>query len=403
MNQIDIDTQELKSMAPIIPYIKTYYKDKVFIERESSNVAFAKCIFHDENTASLAIYANGTYKCFGCGEHGDLITLVQKIENLDFQSACIHIANRVGYQIKEVYINQVWEQYKDTLDEHTRRYWLNLHHNTEALNYVVNVRRISPKMINMFRLGLTDNEEYKYRNDMPNISNRIVFPILEHKKFKPKCVGMAYRGFKDEKPKYINDHNQCGQNGQNPDLNGVFTKGNMLYGLAQAYSSISKNNFAFVVEGYFDVIAMHQSGFQNTIGIMGTSFTEEQIKEICKVTNNVFLLLDGDSAGINAMNKHITELIKYDIRPIICILDKYKDPDEMCRELNFNQQEIYKFIMDHMKDGLHYTISNNLEHYKDTVSRERIKAFTTLYPIISSIPNPAIRQAYFKEIEKELY
>ncbi len=403
MNQIDIDTQELKEMAPIIPYIKTYYKDKIVIERESNNIAFAKCIFHDENTASLAFYANGTYKCFGCGEHGDIITLVQKIENLDFQSACIHIANRVGYKIKEIQVNQAWEQYKDILDNHCRRYWANLQRNAEALNYLVNVRKISLEMINSFRLGLTDFEEYKYRNDMPNIANRIVFPILEHKKFKPKCVGMAYRGLKDEKPKYVNDHNQTGQNGQDPALNGVFIKGNLLYGLAQAYYSIAKNGFVFVVEGYFDVIAMHQAGFTNTVGIMGTSLTEEQIREIRKVTNNVFLLLDNDEAGVNATAKYITELIKYDIRPVICIINKFKDPDEMCKAFEFDSQKIYQCINENMQDGVHYMIMNTLDRYKRIVSTERTKAFTKLYPIINTIPNPALKQAYLKEVEKELY
>ena len=403
MSQIEVDTQELKSMAPIIPYIKTYYKDRIVIERENDTMAIAKCVFHDENTASLVFYANGTYKCFGCGEHGDIITLVQKMEGLDFQSACIHIANRVGYQIKETQVNQAWEQYKDILDDHTRRYWLNLQHNAEALDYIVNVRKISPEMINRFRLGCTDSEEYKYRQDIGNIANRIVFPILEHKKFKPKCVGMAYRGLSDEKPKYINDHNQCGRNGQNPALKGVFTKGNMLYGLAQAYKSITRNNFVFVVEGYFDVIAMHQSGFENTVGIMGTSFTEEQIKAIRSVTNNVFLLLDNDSAGQTATTKYIEELVKYDIRPVICILKSFKDPDEMCKAFEFNNQKIYQFIMDNMKDGVHSVITSTLERYKDIVSKERVKAYTKLYRIISTIPNPAIRTAYFKEIDKELY
>lgn len=403
MNQIDIDTQELKSMAPIIPYVKTYYKDKISIERENDNMATAKCIFHDENTASLVFYSNGTYKCFGCGEHGDIITLVQKIENLDFQSACVLIAHNVGYQIKEIKVNQAWEQYKDILDEHTRRYWVNLQHNAEALNYLVNVRRISPEMINRFRLGFTDSEEYLYRQDMSNIANRIVFPILEHKKFNPKCVGMAYRGLKDEKPKYVNDHNQCGMNGQNPALKGVFTKGNMLYGLAQAYQSIIRNKFVFIVEGYFDVIAMHQAGFENTVGIMGTSFTEEQIKAIRSVTNNVFLLLDNDSAGQNATEKYIVELIKYDIRPIICVLDGFKDPDEMCKAFDFNNQSIYQFIMNHMKDGVHSVIMSVLDRYKSIVSQERIKAFTKLYQIVTTIPNPAIKEAYLKEIDKELY
>ena len=400
---VDIDTQELKAMAPIIPYIKTYYKNKIIIERENDNIAVAKCIFHDENTASLVFYSNGTYKCFGCGEYGDIITLVQKIEGLDFQSACILIANNVGYQIKELKVNQAWEQYKDVLDNHTRRYWANLQNNAEALNYLINIRKISPDMINKFRLGFTDNEEYLYRQDMNNIANRIVFPILEHKKFKPKCVGMAYRGLKDEKPKYVNDHNQNGINGQNPALKGVFIKGNMLYGLAQAYQSIVRNKFVFVVEGYFDVIAMHQAGFENTVGLMGTSFTEEQIKAIRNVTNNVFLLLDNDNAGQNATEKYIVELLKYDIRPIICVLDGFNDPDEMCKAFDFDNRKIYQFIMDHMRDGVHSVIASVLDKYKSVVSQERIKAFTKLYPIISSIPNSAIREAYLKEIDKELY
>lgn len=400
---IDIDTQELKSLAKIIPYVKTYYKDKIIIEKENDNVAFAKCIFHDENTASLAIYANGSYKCFGCGEHGDLITLVQKIENVDFQSACMIIANNIGYSIKTINTNPVWEQYKDNLDSYSRRYWCNLHDNADALNYVINVRRISPEMINTFRLGLTDMNEYQYRKDMGNISNRIVFPILEHRRMHPKCVGMAYRGLKDEKPKYINDQNQTGKEGQNPALNGVFIKGNMLYGLAQSYEGISKYNFAFVVEGYFDVIAMHQTGFTNTVGIMGTSFTEEQIKTLAKTTKNVFLLLDNDNAGKNAMNKYITELLKYDIRPMICFINGFKDPDEMCKAFDFDNQKVYNFIRNNMKSAIHYLIMSEVSKFKEIVSNERVKVYTVLYNIIQNIPNPAIREAYIKEIEKELY
>jgi len=400
---LDIDTKELKSMAPIVPYIKQFYKDKIIIESENDTVAFAKCIFHEENTASLAFYNNGTYKCFGCGEHGDIITLVQKIENVDFQTACIMIANNIGYQIKEININPDWEKYKDTLDNHCRRYWKNLQNNADALNYIVNIRKISPEMINKFRLGYTDINEYQYRNDMGNISNKLVFPILEHRKINPKCVGMAYRGLTDEKPKYINDHNQTGQNGQDKALNGVFIKGNLLYGLAQSYQSIIKNNFVFIVEGYFDVISMHQAGFTNTVGIMGTSITEEQIKAILNVTNNVFLLLDNDKAGQSAINRYVPELIKYDIRPVICILDGFKDPDEMCKYFNYNNQKIYQFIMNHMKEAVHDYIYKEIERYKDITSRERIKAFTRLYPVINSIPNPALRIAYMKELEKELF
>ena len=397
-----INTQELKSMAPIIPYIKTHYSDKIIIEKESNNVVFAKCIFHEEDTASLAIYSNGTYKCFGCGEHGDLITLVQRIENVDFQSACILIANNIGYKLDYINENPDHEAYKDTLNEYSRRYWINLQHSPDALNYLMNIRRISQESINEFRLGLTDSEEWKYV-DMPNISNRISFPILEHKRINPKCVGMAYRALDDSNPKYINDRNQDGRKGQNPNLNGVFIKGNMLYGLAQSYKYISKFNFAFVVEGYFDVISMHQSGFKNTVGIMGTSFTNEQIQVLTKVTNNIFLLLDSDKAGLNASNKYIEELIKYGITPYICLLNEFKDPDEMCKCFNFNYNKIYSFINANKKDGIHYLIYKELEKYKSIVSRERVKVFSRLFNIIETIPNDAYKRAYIKEIEKEIY
>ena len=390
-NVVDINTQELKIAAPIIPYVKQFYSNKIIIENEDNNKAVAKCIFHKENTASLYFYSNGTYKCFGCGEHGDIITLVQKIENVDFQSACIIIANNVGYPLNFVNVNPEWQQYKDNLDDLSRKYWVNLQNNAEALNYICSERRISSEMINNFRLGFN------------NINNRIVFPILEHKRLNPQCVGMAYRALNNTKPKYINDPNQSGQNGQNPALNGVFIKGNMLYGLAQSFTSISKNNFVFVVEGYFDVISMHQSGFTNTVGIMGTSFTEEQIKALKKVTNNVFLLLDGDSAGINAMNKYIAELVKYDIRPVICLIKDFKDPDEMCKHFDFNNQKIYNYIRNNMNEGFHYLITNELSNYKAIASRERVKAFNTLYNIIEKIPNPSLRYIYMKEVEKELY
>jgi len=128
-------------MVSIIPYIKIHYKNKIKIERENNTIAFAKCIFHEEDTASLAIYANGTYKCFGCGAHGDIISLVQSIENLDFQSACLLIANNIGYKIEEINVNPEWEKYKDELDNHSRRYWLNLQRNAEALNYLINIRK----------------------------------------------------------------------------------------------------------------------------------------------------------------------------------------------------------------------------------------------------------------------
>ena len=150
------------------------------------------------------------------------------------------IGDNVGYDVVLEEPNPLFESYKDNLDNHTRRYWVNLQNNESALKYLMHERGISKEMINLFRLGFTDAEEYKYRTDMGNISNKIVFPILEPKRRKPKCVGMAYRGLTNDKPKYINDVNQDGREGQDPNLTGVFVKGDLLYGMSFAYDSIAK-------------------------------------------------------------------------------------------------------------------------------------------------------------------
>ena len=401
---MEIDTEELKSHAPIIPYVKKYYSDRIHIVQEKKNVAFAPCIFHDEKTASLAFFTNGTYKCFGggCGASGDIIELVKHLENVGFQEACKMIGDNVGYDIVLEEPNPLFESYKDTLDNHTRRYWSNLQHNGEALKYLICERGISKEMIDLFRLGYTDAEEYKYRTDMGGISSKIVFPILEHKRRKPKCVGMAYRGLTDERPKYINDVNQDGREGQNPQLAGVFTKGDLLYGMPLAYKSISESNHLILVEGYFDVIALHQSGICNAVGSMGTAITENQIKAICNVTNNVLLFLDSDKAGMTAMIKVIKDLYSAGLNVAVCILDNNMDPADLCKSLEFDNYAISSVIKSHTKQGIELIVNNAVERYENIATTERTKALRAAMPIIESVQDSAIRELYKSKLFKRL-
>lgn len=399
---MDIDTEELKTYAPIIPYVKKFYKDKINIIRETNNVAFAPCIWHSEKTASLAFFANGSYKCFGCGEHGDIITLTQNIENIGFQEACKMIGDNVGYDVVLEEPNPLFESYKDNLDNHTRRYWSNLQQNGDALKYLLCERGISKEMIDLFRLGYTDNEEYKYRTDIGGISNKIVFPILEHKRRKPKCVGMAYRGLTNEKPKYINDTNQDGREGQNPQLAGVFTKGDLLYGLPLAYDGIAKKNYVILVEGYLDVISLHQSGITNAVGSMGTSITENQIKTIRSVTNNVLLFLDGDKAGISAMSKAIKDLYTAGLNVAVCLLENNMDPADLCKSLEFNNAIINAEIKNHTRQGIELIVNNAVERYENIATTERAKALRSTMPIIEAVQDPAIRELYKSKLFKRL-
>lgn len=397
-----MDIEELKTHAPLIPYIKKFYSDKIPIVRERPNIAFARCVWRKENTESLAFYANGTYKCFGCGEYGDIINLVQYMENLSFQEACKMIGDNVGYEVVFEPPNPIHEAYKDMMDNHTRRYWGNLQNNGQALRYLMFERGLSKETIDLFRLGLTDINEYQYRTDIGNISGKITFPILEHKRNKPKCVGVAYRSLTNEKPKYINDLNQESKERQDPRLDGVFIKGNLLYGLPMAYKSITERGYAILVEGYMDVISMHQAGIKNTIGAMGTSITEAQIKIISQLTSNVLLFMDNDTAGIDAMFKIIKSLYQANLTVGVCVLPQINDPADLCKKENFNYHSITNLIKANTKQGIELIVNQSVTRYESVATIERTKALNAAMPIIEAVQDPAIKEMYKSKLYKRL-
>ncbi len=397
-----MDINAFKDHIAIIPYVKKHYPDKIPIIRESKNVAFAKCVWHNEVTGSLALYANGSYKCFGCGEHGDIINLVQYMENLNFKEACQLIGENTGYEVNIEPPNITHEAYKDSMDNHTRRYWSNLQKNGVALDYLMNQRGLTKETMDLFRLGLTDLEEYRYRTDIGNISNKISFPILEHKRNNPKCVGMAYRTLSGEIPKYINDLNQESREKQDPALDGVFIKGNLLYGLSHAYKSIADNGYVILVEGYMDVISLHQAGITNAVGAMGTSITEAQIKALSSVTSNVLLFMDNDKAGTDSMFKVIKSLYQQGLTVGVCISNNFNDPADLCLSYDFNSYRIQKEIKNSTKQGIELIVNRSVEKYETMVTTERAKAISLAMPIIEAVTNDSIKEMYKSKLYKRL-
>ena len=136
---------------------------------------------------------------------------------------------------------------------------------------------------------------------------------------------------------------------------------------------------------------------------MGTSFTKEQINTIKRLTDNVILMLDNDVAGITSMKKAIAELMEVGIRPLIFINNKYKDPDEMCKAFEHDHYKILNFIKYNLRDGIGYVIHDIIYNHKETIVKERVKAFTEASKIISLIQDPYQKEAYTIELKKELY
>jgi DNA primase len=383
---MEINTEELKTAAPIVEYVKKHYKNKIKITEESGTVAKANCIWHqDKESPSLSFFKNSnTYKCFGCGKHGDLIVLVQELEGVGFQEACKIIGDNVGYEVILTPPNLYHEAYKDAMDNHTRRYWYNLKNDSTAQSYIQS-RGITQETINTFRIGLTDYQEYLFRKDTGGIGYRIVFPILEPKKKNAKCIGMGYRTINNEKPKYINDTNQDGTGNKDQFLTGVFIKGNCLYGYTQAYEFIKNSNYAILVEGYMDVISLHQANIKNVVGAMGTSITSAQVELLSKVTKNILLIMDSDNAGINAMQKILPELYKVGMTVKVCILSKGEDPADICLKNNFDNGAIGKIIRDNTIDSMSFIFNNIIKDYESVVVQKRKEVLKNMQPIIDSL------------------
>lgn len=306
------------SALDIVPkYVKLTKKGKDW---------FGRCPFHSEKTGSFKVDADsGLYYCFGCGAHGDIINFVMEMEKLSFAEAVKHIADMYGIQIPEDR-----ENFRPEDDIKNKMYavmeiakeffvhQLNSNFGREAKEYLKN-RNVSDESISKFQLGFAANEEKlleqlknngfseeimiktglflknQYKHGLiSKFSGRITFPIID---YKGKCVGFGGRIIKKiDAAKYINS----------PETE-IFVKNHQLYGYPLARKSKSRE--IILVEGYLDVIAMHQAGFDATVAPLGTAISETQISMCWRVCDNPIICLDGDSAGVKASFRWLDKIL----------------------------------------------------------------------------------------------
>lgn len=383
-----IPVEMIKEKVNVAEYLSDFYKMKF---KKVGKVFVDCCPFHKEKTPSFIVWPNGTYKCFGCGEHGDIISFVEKKENLNFKEACKLVAQNVGIEYTLEKPNPAHEEYKDKIKGYAKKYWLNLKKNDAPMRYLTD-RGLTIETINKFGIGYVPENEYETRFDMGSISGRISFPIFESKDEKEaRCIGMGYRTLKGEKPKYINDKNH--DDPKDP-LYGVFIKGNCLYGYNYARQHIKEMGFAYIVEGYMDVISMHQTGLENTVGIMGTALTEYQIKLLSSITKNVCLFLDGDSAGINNMIRVLPMLLEAGFNVKLIITDNGMDPADICHTYNFDATKVMTYISSKIQYAVKFVLDNYLRKYEETIIFEKRRVLEQTAAIMNSIKNPIDKRIY---------
>ncbi|MBU5675717.1 DNA primase [Alkaliphilus sp. MSJ-5] len=402
---------EVKDSNEIIDVISQY------IQVKSVGSSYkALCPFHSENTPSFIINREKQiYKCFGCGEGGDVVRFIMKIENLDFIESVRLLAKRANIEIKstessEEVKRQIKE--KNLCYEINRKVGLYFYRNltkkpNPALEYLVN-RGLNPKTLASFGLGYAINswdnlilylqrEGYQLSDIQkcglirPNkqngyydyFRNRIMFPIFN---IRGDVVGFGGRVMDNSLPKYLNS----------PETK-IFNKSNILYGLNFARKNIN-NRQMILVEGYMDVIALHQAGFKNVVASLGTSLTKYHGQLLKKYCDEVIICFDGDTAGIKATMRSVDILNEVECQFRIMTLPEGKDPDDF---IKFYGYEAFKEQINNAISLIDYKILLAKNKYSSNTIEDKVKLAKRIAVIIRDIKSPIEKEAYIEKAANE--
>ena len=395
--------------------------DFVTLKKRGVNL-LGNCPFHDEKTPSFTVSpVKGIFKCFGCGKGGNSINFVMEHEQYSYPEALRYLAKK--YNIELVEEEQTPEQIEKAnareslfvVNSYARDYFKDsLHKSSEGkaigLSYFKE-RGVSSEMIDKFQLGYNpegwdsftksalDNSykiEYlektglsivKDKKSFDRFRGRIMFPIHS---MSGRVLGFGGRILKNSEKaaKYLNS----------PESD-IYHKSKVLYGIYFSKSAIVKQDNCYLVEGYTDVISMHQHGIENVVASSGTALTSEQIKLIGRFTKNITILFDGDSAGIKASFRGIDLILSEGMNVKVVLFPEGEDPDSYAKTLG--QEKIQSFITDEAQDFL--TFKTNL--LKDESKNDPIKKVNLINEIVNSIamiPDEITRAVYIRECSKLL-
>ena len=384
------------------------------------------CPFHDDKTPSFYVSpSKGLCKCFACGKGGNAVHFIMEHEQMSYPEALKYLAKKYGIEIKERELSseeKMVQSERESLfivNNFARDYFQNILRNhvdgrSIGMAYFRN-RGFRDDIIEKFQLGYcTESHDalaqealkkgYKkdyliktglcYETDDHRLRDRfwgrVIFPVhtLSGKvvAFGGRVLASATKGVK---VKYVNS----------PESE-IYHKSNELYGIYFAKQAIVKQDRCFLVEGYTDVISMHQSGIENVVASSGTALTPGQIRMIHRFTNNMTVLYDGDAAGIKASIRGIDMLLEEGMNIKVCLLPDGDDPDSFARK--HNAAEFQDFIQKHETDFIRFKANLLLEDAgKDPIKRAEL--ISNLVQSISIIPEAIVRDGYIKECAQLLH
>lgn len=378
------------------------------------------CPFHSDKTPSFYVSpAKGLCKCFACGKGGNTVHFIMEHEQMSYPEALRYLAKKYGIEIKERELTSEEKQVQSEresmfiINNFARDYFQNILRNhvdgrSIGMAYL-RQRGFRDDIIEKFQLGYcTDShdalsqealrkgfkKEYLvktglcYETDDHRLRDRfwgrVIFPVHT---LSGKVVAFGGRVLSSQtkgvKVKYVNS----------PESE-IYHKSNELYGIFFAKQAIVKQDRCFLVEGYTDVISMHQAGIENVVASSGTALTPGQIRLIHRFTNNITVLYDGDVAGIKASIRGIDMLLEEGMNIKVCLLPDGEDPDSFARK--YNATGFQDFIQKNETDFIRFKTNLLLEDAgKDPIKRAEL--ITNLVQSISVIPEAIVRDVYIKE------
>ncbi len=404
--------EEIKYRNDIESIISSY----VTLKRAGSNYS-GLCPFHSEKTPSFVVFpATQSFYCFGCGAGGDAISFVMRAENIDYITAVRLIASRSGINIPENIENKtpntVSRQRVLDMNKEAARFFhkclLDENIGRSAREYLFEKRKLSGAIIKRFGLGYAPNSFASLHDHLKKLGytdkemvsaflcgvgkngsaydyfrNRVIFPIID---VSGNIVAFGGRVLDNSEPKYLNTSDTP-----------AFKKSKNLFALNFAKSNCEKE--LILCEGYMDVIALHEAGFENAVATLGTAITSEQARIFSRYTKKVVISYDSDSAGQRAADKAFRLLQEVGIDVKILKLSGAKDPDEFIKKFGPSK---FADIINESKSRFEFeydkiTAKYNLMDYED-----KIKASAEICRVIATFPSEIEREIYCQKASKAL-
>ena len=397
--------------------IQDVVSDYVTLRKRGVNL-IGLCPFHNEKTPSFSVSpAKGIFKCFGCGKGGNSVHFIMEHEQLNYYEALKFLAKKYHIEYEERELTEEEKNIRNDresmflVNEFAQQYFSNILHNhidgkSIAMSYFKE-RGFREDIIKKFQLGFSLDKrddftqeaiskgynktylvktglslEYENGQLTDRFRERVMFPVHS---ISGKVVAFGGRILRkqDNMAKYVNS----------PESE-IYHKSNELYGIYFAKKAIVKEERCFLVEGYTDVISMHQSGIENVVASSGTALTAGQIRMIHRFTENVTVIYDGDAAGIKASLRGIDLLLEEGLNIKVLLLPDGEDPDSFARK--HNSSDFIEFVTQNSVDFMRFKTNLLMtDAGKDPIKRANL--ILDIVKSIAIIPNSVIRAEYVKE------